>query len=141
MPVLAVEGEDVGGEEDDEPLTEKSSLNQKTEVMRKKLKLARELLEDLLVERDEMEQIQAEELDELDERCAAGEEEAEALRQEIMEVRAMLEAQLAGGADKDDEGERELLAAQKELDELREEIVDEEAANPAGCSGTHRGPG
>ena len=29
MPVLAVEGEDVGGEEDDEPLTEKSSLNQK----------------------------------------------------------------------------------------------------------------
>ena len=58
--------------------------------MRSKLSLAKEMLEELLAERDEMDRTHSQEMGELQARLAAGKEERDALAAELVHIKEQI---------------------------------------------------
>jgi len=114
-----------GGVHEDED----AAVQRKIQNMRTKLSMAKQMLEELLAERDEMDRVHGEEMQQLEDSLQAGEEEKQHLKDEILNCRAQLH-RLDNEADRDDSiFELELAKVNREEVSLRDQIAAENEAH------------
>jgi len=114
-----------GGAHEDED----AAVQRKIQNMRTKLSMAKQMLEELLAERDEMDRVHGEEMQQLEDSLQAGEEEKDHLKDEILNCKAQLH-RLDNEADRDDSiFELELAKVNREEATLRKQIAEENQAH------------
>jgi len=112
-----------GVQEDPDALAQKKIAN-----MRSKLSLAKEMLEELLAERDEMDRTHSQEMGELQARLAAGKEERDALAAELVHIKEQIREVDAQNRTEEDRFNRSLAEVKEEEGRLREKIQAEKKA-------------
>eukprot|EP00656_Telonema_subtile_P030732 TRINITY_DN33716_c0_g1_i1.p1 TRINITY_DN33716_c0_g1~~TRINITY_DN33716_c0_g1_i1.p1 ORF type:complete len:376 (+),score=90.16 TRINITY_DN33716_c0_g1_i1:88-1215(+) len=105
-----------------------AALQQKIQNMRSKLSMAKEMLEELLAEREELDAAHTEELERLEDTLAEGRRERDQLKLQVAEIKKELDDVDAANATAALEFGEELAKVQTEEAELREQIAAEKAS-------------